>query len=243
MNKKNNNLNLKNNAPKADKFTKFIGSLYYFIIFIIIAFGISVLTLAGKTIYDNYHNIERTINPNVLEELKDKYSKNFKIVNAATDEKGYGVYSLYYKEDKNVVFNVVKDKETNTIYDDFDYRYKKYYIDSYIDSCNDINIKKNLKIKENYIEINGCQILVEYEFWFEVSCYNDLENTANYLYNMYEYFSNNAKNPYILIVGGIIRQDNYISNISFEYNKDKEIFIKELQSEYKNFFKLSYSKV
>ena len=167
-----------------------------------------------------------------IDELEDKYSKDFKIVDVSTDEDGFGVYTLYYKEDKNVIFNVVKDKTTRTIYDDFNYRYKKYYIEN----CNDANIKNNLRIKENYTEVNGCQILVEYEYWFEISSYNDIETATNNVYALYNYFLNNAKNPYILIVGGIIRQNNYVSNVSFEYGKDKQIFLKEMQNDYSKYF-------
>lgn len=201
-------------------------------ILIIVVLIIGTLFLAGKTIYNYYHNIERRLNPNVLDELEDKYSKDFKIVDVSTDEDGFGVYTLYYKEDKNVIFNVVKDKTTRTIYDDFNYRYKKYYIEN----CNDANIKNNLRIKENYTEVNGCQILVEYEYWFEISSYNDIETATNNVYALYNYFLNNAKNPYILIVGGIIRQNNYVSNVSFEYGKDKQIFLKEMQNDYSKYF-------
>ena len=206
--------------------------LYFFLILIIVVLIIGTLFLAGKTIYNYYHNIERRLNPNVLDELEDKYSKDFKIVDVSTDEDGFGVYTLYYKEDKNVIFNVVKDKTTRTIYDDFNYRYKKYYIEN----CNDANIKNNLRIKENYTEVNGCQILVEYEYWFEISSYNDIETATNNVYALYNYFLNNAKNPYILIVGGIIRQNNYVSNVSFEYGKDKQIFLKEMQNDYSKYF-------
>ena len=186
----------------------------------------------GKVYIGQSDNIERRLNPNVLDELEDKYSKDFKIVDVSTDEDGFGVYTLYYKEDKNVIFNVVKDKTTRTIYDDFNYRYKKYYIEN----CNDANIKNNLRIKENYTEVNGCQILVEYEYWFEISSYNDIETATNNVYALYNYFLNNAKNPYILIVGGIIRQNNYVSNVSFEYGKDKQIFLKEMQNDYSKYF-------
>ena len=223
---------LKIDTRNVDRFATFVKLLYFFLILIIVVLIIGTLFLAGKTIYNYYHNIERRLNPNVLDELEDKYSKDFKIVDVSTDEDGFGVYTLYYKEDKNVIFNVVKDKTTRTIYDDFNYRYKKYYIEN----CNDANIKNNLRIKENYTEVNGCQILVEYEYWFEISSYNDIETATNNVYALYNYFLNNAKNPYILIVGGIIRQNNYVSNVSFEYGKDKQIFLKEMQNDYSKYF-------
>ena len=232
MNKKNDKVYLKIDTRNVDRFATFVKLLYFFLILIIVVLIIGTLFLAGKTIYNYYHNIERRLNPNVLDELEDKYSKDFKIVDVSTDEDGFGVYTLYYKEDKNVIFNVVKDKTTRTIYDDFNYRYKKYYIEN----CNDANIKNNLRIKENYIEVNGCQILVEYEYWFEISSYNDIETATNNVYALYNYFLNNAKNPYILIVGGIIRQNNYVSNVSFEYGKDKQIFLKEMQNDYSKYF-------
>lgn len=233
MNNKDKDFNLKIESQKVDKFANFVKLLYVLIIFIIIVFTISILFLAGKTIYNYYHNIERRLNPDVLEELNDKYSKDFKIVDASTDENGFGIYSLYYKDDKNVIFNVVKDKETRTIYDDFNYRYKKYYIEN----CEDSNIKSDLQIKESYTEINGCKFLVEYEYWFEISDYTEIENTVNNLYSLYDYFSNNAKNPYILIVGGIIRKDNYISEVPYEYGKDKQTFLKEVKDDYNKYFK------
>ena len=232
MNKKNDKVYLKIDTRNVDRFATFFKLLYFFLILIIVVLIIGTLFLAGKTIYNYYHNIERRLNPNVLDELEDKYSKDFKIVDVSTDEDGFGVYTLYYKEDKNVIFNVVKDKTTRTIYDDFNYRYKKYYIEN----CNDANIKNNLRIKENYTEVNGCQILVEYEYWFEISSYNDIETATNNVYALYNYFLNNAKNPYILIVGGIIRQNNYVSNVSFEYGKDKQIFLKEMQNDYSKYF-------
>ena len=232
MNKKNDKVYLKIDTRNVDRFATFVKLLYFFLILIIVVLIIGTLFLAGKTIYNYYHNIERRLNPNVLDELEDKYSKDFKIVDVSTDEDGFGVYTLYYKEDKNVIFNVVKDKTTRTIYDDFNYRYKKYYIEN----CNDANIKNNLRIKENYTEVNGCQILVEYEYWFEISSYNDIETATNNIYALYNYFLNNAKNPYILIVGGIIRQNNYVSNVSFEYGKDKQIFLKEMQNDYSKYF-------
>ena len=232
MNKKNDKVYLKIDTRNVDRFATFVKLLYFFLILIIVILIIGTLFLAGKTIYNYYHNIERRLNPNVLDELEDKYSKDFKIVDVSTDEDGFGVYTLYYKEDKNVIFNVVKDKTTRTIYDDFNYRYKKYYIEN----CNDANIKNNLRIKENYTEVNGCQILVEYEYWFEISSYNDIETATNNVYALYNYFLNNAKNPYILIVGGIIRQNNYVSNVSFEYGKDKQIFLKEMQNDYSKYF-------
>ena len=232
MNKKNDKVYLKIDTRNVDRFATFVKLLYFFLILIIVVLIIGTLFLAGKTIYNYYHNIERRLNPNVLDELEDKYSKDFKIVDVSTDEDGIGVDTLYYKEDKNVIFNVVKDKTTRTIYDDFNYRYKKYYIEN----CNDANIKNNLRIKENYTEVNGCQILVEYEYWFEISSYNDIETATNNVYALYNYFLNNAKNPYILIVGGIIRQNNYVSNVSFEYGKDKQIFLKEMQNDYSNYF-------
>ncbi|MGN1351583.1 MAG: hypothetical protein ACI4VE_02195 [Clostridia bacterium] len=232
MNKKNDKVYLKIDTRNVDRFATFVKLLYFFLILIIVVLIIGTLFLAGKTIYNYYHNIERRLNPNVLDELEDKYSKDFKIVDVSTDEDGFGVYTLYYKEDKNVIFNVVKDKTTRTIYDDFNYRYKKYYIEN----CNDANIKNNLRIKENYTEVNGCQILVEYEYWFEISSYNDIETATNNVYALYNYFLNNAKNPYILIVGGIIRQNNYVSNVSFEYGKDKQIFLKEMQNDYSKYF-------
>lgn len=232
MNKKNDKVYLKIDTRNVDRFATFVKLLYFFLILIIVVLIIGTLFLAGKTIYNYYHNIERRLNPNVLDELEDKYSKDFKIVDVSTDEDGFGVYTLYYKEDKNVIFNVVKDKTTRTIYDDFNYRYKKYYIEN----CNDANIKNNLRIKENYTEVNGCQILVEYEYWFEISSYNDIETAINNVYALYNYFLNNAKNPYILIVGGIIRQNNYVSNVSFEYGKDKQIFLKEMQNDYSKYF-------
>lgn len=232
MNKKNDKVYLKIDTRNVDRFATFVKLLYFFLILIIVVLIIGTLFLAGKTIYNYYHNIERRLNPNVLDELEDKYSKDFKIVDVSTDEDGFGVYTLYYKEDKNVIFNVVKDKTTRTIYDDFNYRYKKYYIEN----CNDANIKNNLRIKDNYTEVNGCQILVEYEYWFEISSYNDIETAINNVYALYNYFLNNAKNPYILIVGGIIRQNNYVSNVSFEYGKDKQIFLKEMQNDYSKYF-------
>lgn len=232
MNKKNDKVYLKIDTRNVDRFATFVKLLYFFLILIIVVLIIGTLFLAGKTIYNYYHNIERRLNPNVLDELEDKYSKDFKIVDVSTDEDGFGVYTLYYKEDKSVIFNVVKDKTTRTIYDDFNYRYKKYYIEN----CNDANIKNNLRIKENYTEVNGCQILVEYEYWFEISSYNDIETATNNVYALYNYFLNNAKNPYILIVGGIIRQNNYVSNVSFEYGKDKQIFLKEMQNDYSKYF-------
>ena len=232
MNKKNDKVYLKIDTRNVDRFATFVKLLYFFLILIIVVLIIGTLFLAGKTIYNYYHNIERRLNPNVLDELEDKYSKDFKIVDVSTDEDGFGVYTLYYKEDKNVIFNVVKDKTTRTIYDDFNYGYKKYYIEN----CNDANIKNNLRIKENYTEVNGCQILVEYEYWFEISSYNDIETATNNVYALYNYFLNNAKNPYILIVGGIIRQNNYVSNVSFEYGKDKQIFLKEMQNDYSKYF-------
>ena len=232
MNKKNDKVYLKIDTRNVDRFATFVKLLYFFLILIIVVLIIGTLFLAGKTIYNYYHNIARRLNPNVLDELEDKYSKDFKIVDVSTDEDGFGVYTLYYKEDKNVIFNVVKDKTTRTIYDDFNYRYKKYYIEN----CNDANIKNNLRIKENYTEVNGCQILVEYEYWFEISSYNDIETATNNVYALYNYFLNNAKNPYILIVGGIIRQNNYVSNVSFEYGKDKQIFLKEMQNDYSKYF-------
>lgn len=232
MDNKSKDFNLRIKYKRVDKFANFVKILYGLIIFLLIALIIAVLFIAGKTIYNYYHSIERRLNPNVLEELNDTYSKDFKIVGASTDEDGFGVYSLYYKEDKNVIFNAVKDKETRTIYDDFNYRYKKYYIENF----NDADIKKNLKIKENFIVINGCQLLTEYEYWFEISSFADIENNIDNIYALYDYFSNNAKNPYILIVGGIIRQGNYISNASFEYGKDKQVFFKEIQDDYNNYF-------
>lgn len=215
-----------------DKLAEFIKNTGISLVIVIIVCAVGILFMACRIVYNYYHEIERTVNPNVLEELKDKYSKKFKIVAASTDEYGFGIYSLYYKDDKNVVFNVVKDKETRKIYDDFDYRYKKYYVDK----CPDINVKEHIKVKEEYKEINKCQFLAEYEFWFEVSEYEELEQITDYIYSLYDYIYNNAKNPYILINGGMVRKGDYISNISFQYGKEKKEFLKELQEDYNKYF-------
>ncbi len=95
-----------------DKLAEFIKNTGISLVIVIIVCAVGILFMACRIVYNYYHEIERTVNPNVLEELKDKYSKKFKIVAASTDEYGFGIYSLYYKDDKNVVFNVVKDKET-----------------------------------------------------------------------------------------------------------------------------------
>ena len=102
MNKKNDKVYLKIDTRNVDRFATFVKLLYFFLILIIVVLIIGTLFLAGKTIYNYYHNIERRLNPNVLDELEDKYSKDFKIVDVSTDEDGFGVYTLYYKEDKNV---------------------------------------------------------------------------------------------------------------------------------------------
>ena len=96
MNKKNDKVYLKIDTRNVDRFATFVKLLYFFLILIIVVLIIGTLFLAGKTIYNYYHNIERRLNPNVLDELEDKYSKDFKIVDVSTDEDGFGVYILYY---------------------------------------------------------------------------------------------------------------------------------------------------
>ena len=190
-----------------DKLAEFIKNTGISLVIVIIVCAVGILFMACRIVYNYYHEIERTVNPNVLEELKDKYSKKFKIVAASTDEYGFGIYSLYY-------------------------RYKKYYVDN----CPDINVKEHIKVKEEYKEINKCQFLAEYEFWFEVSEYEELEQITDYIYSLYDYIYNNAKNPYILINGGMVRKGDYISNISFQYGKEKKEFLKELQEDYNKYF-------
>jgi len=89
-----------------DRFAKVAGIIAKIIIgFIILVYGIFFVYVFG-----NFATIKEQTNPDVGRYLKKQYNCNFVIKPKNVDEKGNGKYIAYNKKNKNIVFEIEKNK-------------------------------------------------------------------------------------------------------------------------------------
>lgn len=219
-------------SEKVDKAICVFNVIIKIIFVAVIILIIGVIIWAVQYIFKQFHQIDRNTNPDVIEEVEDRYKMPFQILESKADEKGWGNYKAFCKSDSNVAFMIIKDKQLRIVRDDFHQRYRKYYMEKWDEE----EKKKAFTIQEKKEPYEKDEFIAEYQFWVELNSYEEIEEAVTNVYDFYQYARQNAKLPHILLNGGMIRQGSYISG-GYQYLNDSlENLIKQEQKEYAEYF-------
>lgn len=129
----------------------------------------------------------RMYNSDMLGEMNGKYNEKFEIVSSDVNEIGSGTYILSPKNNKEIKFNA--SKKGSYTKDDYRETIIKHYTEKYVKENNITNIKiDESKINDPLYHKTD---FLQYDFWFEIQSYNDIENIVRTLYNIESYICQN----------------------------------------------------
>ena len=196
---------------KADKLVRAL--LIWYVILLVL------LIMLGLYIYVRYlNNIKNRVNIDFLEDLKESYGVNAKIIKKNVDKSGNGKYVLKSKEKNPIEFIVIK-KFGSYMFDYFDRTLKEEYENS------SDEIKKTFEVHENYDD-NG---FLKYILIAEPASLNDIDNIVNKFVQMRD----NAGKRFGFNWNVNIRTDGVNQRIlSMGENEDEESICKREKCEY-----------
>ena len=172
-------------------------------------------------------------NSDMLGEMNGKYNEKFEIVSSDVNEIGSGTYILSPKNNKEIKFNA--SKRGSYTKDDYRETIIKYYTEKYVKENNITNIKiAESKINDPLYHKTD---FLQYDFWFEIQSYNDIENIVRTLYNIESYICQNVPSKDMFTLGGKIRSNNYISKVQYNGHSQLDSLLYQEQYSYINYFK------
>ena len=193
-----------------------------------------ILAIVGIfKIFNRLWQFNRMYNSDMLGEMNGKYNEKFEIVSSDVNEIGSGTYILSPKNNKEIKFNA--SKKGSYTKDDYRETIIKYYTEKYVKENNITNIK----IAESIINdpLYHKTDFLQYDFWFEIQSYNDIENIVRTLYNIESYICQNVPSKDMFTLGGKIRSNNYISKVQYNGHSQLDSLLYQEQYSYINYFK------
>ena len=185
--------NIKEFIPKDYKkteiFTKIVSKIAssifsIFIIIFIIGFLISLIFI--NNLLGNYASVD------VKKRLQESYrGQKFVVVEdyGKEIEKDNGLYLMSPKNNKNIVFKVLKDNIS--FEDDYSENRLKYYIEN----CSDKNLINCLNIEQGTKKRQDTEFL-NYEAFIDIENYNEIEEKCKHAYKVVEYLEEQDKTMY-----------------------------------------------
>lgn len=175
----------------------------------------------------------RMYNVDVLSEMKYKYNEEFIIISKNVTDTGTGTYILSPKNNENITFNA--SNKGITIKDDYRETAIKYYTEKYVKENNILNIKSTEK-KQPDGTFENCEFLY-YDFWFELSSYNQIEDTVKIVYNIVKYITQNTKSDFMFNIAGKIKLSKYESLVQYSKFSTLDSLIYQEKYYYLNYLK------
>ena len=169
---------------------------------------------------------------NILKELKRNYGKKFTIVSEELiDDSDNGLYKVSPKDNKDVVFNVVK--HFGEIQED----YGKISVKTIIDKWDNIEIKNAMTIEEGIEKdrfFDKYPIYTKYDIYIDIKEYSQIEDATRKLYEIKQYIEENVGK---YLVYPRLRINEYWSTVYYEKDYSVEQYIKYEKYEYIDYLK------
>ena len=162
-----------------------------------------------------------------------KYNEEFIIISKNVIDTGTGTYILSPKSNEDITFNA--SNKGITIKDDYRETAIKYYTEKYVKENNILNMKFTEK-KQPDGSFENCDFLY-YDFWFEISSYDQIEDTVKIVYNIEKYITQNTKSDFMFNIGGKIKLSNYESFVQYSKFSTLDSLIYQEKYYYLNYLK------
>ena len=229
--------NVKYNENLANQFNKkgidsFVSILHYFwkllkfLIIISVILGIAYFLISAFLFRDLY-------SPDLLTELKRKYNEDFVIISHIEKDNHINIYTISPQNNKDIIFNAYQ--RITSIQDDYRNSVIKYYLKKY-EQQNYIN---GIEEKDSTYSLPNCKDVefLDFDFWINVSRYEDIEEATTQIYNIKNFISQYVKTDTIFTLNGKIKIDNYKSPVSYTNADTLENLIYEEKYYYINYLK------
>lgn len=197
-----------------DKFAQVTGIIAKIIIgFIILVYGLFLVYVFG-----NFAIIKEETNPDVGKYLEKQYDCTFVVTPRNVDEKGNGTYTAYNKRNKNIVFEVEKNKTQIT--DTYMTEAVRYYLEN---KMVDYNLEEYNITREN-----------EKAVCFNVSSLDELEKIVEFIYELNKMTMKELKG-YSNVTGYVmIRCGDYFYYPYIGTDKTVEEIVESIKIDYEN---------
>ena len=197
-----------------DIFTKSIGITGKTIMIIVIT--IYILVLIG--VFLSFETTKEQTNQDVGKYLEKQYDCNFVITPKNVDEKGNGIYTAYNKRNKNIVFQITKNK--TKMKDTYMKEVIIYYIQN---KMTDFNIEDYSIINEN--EKSVC---------FNIYDLDELEKNVEFIYELNKRTMKDLKG-YSNVTGYVmLRYGEYFYYPYIGTDKSVEEIVQTIKVDYEN---------
>lgn len=196
-------------------------------------FCIILIIVGTFKIFSKLGQFNRMYNSDMLGEMNGKYNEKFEIISSDVNEIGSGTYLLSPKNNKEIKFNA--SKKGSYTKDDYRESIIKYYTEKYVKEHQITNIKiSESKINDPLYHKTD---FLQYDFWFEIQSYKDIENVVTLLFNIESYICQNVSSKDMFTLGGKIRKNGYISKVQYNgYSQFNSLLYQE-QYSYINYLK------
>ncbi len=196
-------------------------------------FCIILIIVVTFKIFSKLGQFNRMYNSDMLGEMNGKYNEKFEIISSDVNEIGSGTYLLSPKNNKEIKFNA--SKKGSYTKDDYRESIIKYYTEKYVKEHQIINIKiSESKINDPLYHKTD---FLQYDFWFEIQSYKDIENVVTSLFNIESYICQNVSSKDMFTLGGKIRKNGYISKVQYNGHSQLDSLLYQEQYSYINYLK------
>ena len=196
-------------------------------------FCIILIIVGTFKIFSKLGQFNRMYNSDMLGEMNGKYNEKFEIISSDVNEIGSGTYLLSPKNNKEIKFNA--SKKGSYTKDDYRESIIKYYTEKYVKEHQITNIKiSESKINDPLYHKTD---FLQYDFWFEIQSYKDIENVVTSLFNIESYICQNVSSKDMFTLGGKIRKNGYISKVQYNGHSQLDSLLYQEQYSYINYLK------
>lgn len=170
------NIDLKEKARNIGIFQKITNIIYKFIKYIMIIFGILVVSAGLLFAYSKFNDLRSTVDVgDIKKNIQNMYDIKLKTISKETDQGGNGKYIFALKDNKEIVFTAFKSagKSSNDLMDNC----LKYYFNKW-QSKNKESFKVNEEIKDE---------LLDYSVYIEIETYKNIESSVDKINEFVEF--------------------------------------------------------
>lgn len=197
-----------------DKFTISLGITGKTIMWIVII--LYMLVIIG--VFLSFENINQQMNQDVGKYLKKQYNCNFVIIEKDIDEKGNGTYVAYNKKNKDIVFQIEKNKTKIT--DTYMTEVIRYYLENEMTeyNLNEYNItRENQKaVCFNMYSLDELDKIIEFIYQLNKKTMKELKGYSNVTGYVMVRYNDYFHYPYI---GTDRTVQEIVNSIENDYNK------------------------
>ena len=197
-----------------DRFAQITG----IIVKIILGFVILVYGLVLVYVFGNFAIIKEQTNQDVGKYLEKQYDCDFVVSEKSVDEKGNGIYTAYNKRNKDIIFEVTKNKTQIT--DTYMTEAIRYYLEN---KMNDYNLDEYNITREN-----------EKAVCFNIGSLDDLNKVIEFIYELNKRTMKELKG-YSNVTGYVmVRYGDYFHYPYIGTDKTVEEIVEAIKVDYEN---------